>query len=58
MILVLLHVAQQDLAFSASRPPTLPRYELLSKLLVSPLISPIAVPYTISYITPFKEFRL
>ena len=34
------------------------RYELYSKLLVSPLISPIVIPYIIPYVTPFKEFRL
>ena len=37
---------------------SLPSYEPLSKLLVSPLITPIVVPYIINYITPSKEFRL
>ena len=29
------------------------RFELQSKLLVSPLINPMVIPYTIHYITPF-----
>ena len=34
------------------------RYELQSKIPVSPLITPMILPYIVPYITPLKKFRL